>query len=576
MKTPRTVITLLSVLFLIGGVLFTGTAHSFDGGGTGTLKEAIHIKGCGSVKGHDVISHFAMDPDGQWTLTTPGGSYTGTYTELKSGRRFTLELDSASHARLIATLENVADAACGTSPGTQVIQDETIGTFTAKLSKNRTDMKILLRLGGNRSDGLKERPIRYQWAAGIDFNASGCRRYWAKKKLTLMNAVAVEDINGDNRSDIILSRHSHRMRIKHVQYDGGDKAKADIKSTDFYDAIVLLQDPLEPGTFLRQPDYPVLPKIKKSKSTLWTEAPAVAIGDLDNDGLADFALPRKNFNSAGVFLQDPGTPGVFLPRRDFQAVSQPVDLAIGDLNGDGIDDLAVAGLEMARMTNNPASPGSVFEVTTLGGLTNVTAVAIADLDGDGRNDLAATSGDTVSVLLQDPEPAPAGGFSSNAAYTAGGETTAVATGDLNGDSLPDLAVASRGDADGHVAVLLQSTTVPGSFLPAVYYATGPRSVDVAIGDLNGDAAPDLVVANDSRYGGVSVLLQDSLDPGVFLEADNYPGMSGPEGVAVADMNGDDLADLVVADKCLDPHTRPYIRYQDANHPGKFLYPLPLP
>ena len=78
--------------------------------------------------------------------------------------------------------------------------------------------------------------------------------------------------------------------------------------------------------------------------------------------------------------------------------------------------------------------------------------------------------------------------------------------------------------------------------------------------MNNDAVPDLAVANNDHDGGsVSVLLQNNLLPGVFLAPDNHPGLLGPDDMATEDVNGDGLADLVVADKCSDSGERPYNR-----------------
>ena len=163
------------------------------------------------------------------------------------------------------------------------------------------------------------------------------------------------------------------------------------------------------------------------------------------------------------------------------------------------------------------------------------------------------------------------------AIAAGSGAADVAIGDLNGDSLPDLAVANRGNTNGSVSVHMQDSLATGTFQPGMHYLTGVNSQAVVIDDLNSDALPDLAVANNDREGGsVSVLLHDALNRGVFLAADDYPGMRGPNDIATDDMNGDGLVDLVVADKCTRPEERPYMRQQDINNPGNFLYPVPLP
>lgn len=374
---------------------------------------------------------------------------------------------------------------------------------------------------------------------------------------TVYIAVATDDLNGDGAADLIFSRTSEQNRIGNC-----DNFDCQIRKRFIYAAAVLLQDPTAPGTFLKEPDY-----------SLNDRAVSVASGDLDGNGSADFAVTREDAGTVGVFAQDPASPAVFLARRDFPATGQPARVAIGELTGDGVVDMAVAGDELVLLANDPLSPGSTFTPASLG-IDDVTAVAIADIDGDGRNDLAATTGDTVVVLLQDHAPAPAGSFSGRTSYASGSGASAVAIADLNGDGLPDLAVANRGNPLGSVAVLAQDPAAIGTFFSATNYDTDVDSADVEVGDLNNDDLPDLAVANNERHGGsVSVLLQDPLAPGVFLDAVNYPGLHGPNDVAIGDMNGDGLADLVVADKSSNIKEWPYIRFQDLNNPGVFLDPV---
>jgi hypothetical protein len=99
-------------------------------------------------------------------------------------------------------------------------------------------------------------------------------------------------------------------------------------------------------------------------------------------------------------------------------------------------------------------------------------------------------------------------------YTVGDYPRSVAIGDLDGDQVPDLAAANRGEfpyCSGSVSVLLGLSD--GTFGPVVHYAADDESISVAIGDLDGDAWLDLAVANFSYPGTVSVLLNQSPTPG---------------------------------------------------------------
>lgn len=93
----------------------------------------------------------------------------------------------------------------------------------------------------------------------------------------------------------------------------------------------------------------------------------------------------------------------------------------------------------------------------------------------------------------------------------------------------------------HLPAVSLAQTV--SFSPAVNFAAGDGPNSVAIGDFNGDAKPDLAVAN--RFGSnASILLGDGT--GSFGAATDFPIGNGPLSVAIGDLNGDGKPDLAAA------------------------------
>ena len=186
------------------------------------------------------------------------------------------------------------------------------------------------------------------------------------------------------------------------------------------------------------------------------------------------------------------------------------------------------------------------------------SVAAADLNGDGRPDLivANAGSSTVSVLLNTtshvestPVGVPTPLFPQAAVPATGSHPYSVTVADLNGDGKPDLIVANSGS--NTVSVLL-NTTAPGATTPSFAaqqtFATGSEPFSVVAADLNGDGLPDLIVANYAS-GTVSVLLNTTA-PGAttasFAAQQTFATGSGPKSVAVADLNGDGRPDLIVA------------------------------
>jgi FG-GAP-like repeat len=127
----------------------------------------------------------------------------------------------------------------------------------------------------------------------------------------------------------------------------------------------------------------------------------------------------------------------------------------------------------------------------------------------------------------------------------------VAMGDLNGDARPDLAVANSNAP--YVSVLINNGD--GTFQGQVTYPTGPAAggpSSVAFGDLNGDGRLDLAVANaqvNMPSNAVSVLFGNG--DGTMQPRAMYATGSQPAAVAIADVNEDGRPDLVVANEGSD-------------------------
>jgi hypothetical protein len=271
---------------------------------------------------------------------------------------------------------------------------------------------------------------------------------------------------------------------------------------------------------------------------------SVAIGDLDGDQVPDLAVANAFSDNVSVLL---GVgDGTFAAAVNYAAGDGPWSVAIGDLDGDLAPDLAVANY----LDDNVSVLLGLGDGTFAAAVHYATgdwprSVAIGDLDGDQVPDLAVANyafpfSGNVSVLLGLGD----GTFAVAADYAAGNGPHSVAIGDLDGDQVPDLAVANSGTwptFDGNVSVLLGVGN--GQFAAAVNYAVGDEPSSVAIGDLNGDQVPDLAVAN-SGWDNVSVLL--GLGDGTFAAAVYYPAGNGPRSVAIGDLNGDQVPDLAVA------------------------------
>lgn len=182
----------------------------------------------------------------------------------------------------------------------------------------------------------------------------------------------------------------------------------------------------------------------------------------------------------------------------------------------------------------------------------VISVAISDLNGDGEPDVVTAGDDEVGVLLGNGD----GTLKTPVGYYSGGngsdyEAYSVAVADLNGDGKPDIVVAN---IPGLIGVLLGNGD--GTFGRTVSYGSGGWTSDsVAVADVNGDGKPDLIVANgcvsfsDCSKSSVGVLLGNG--DGTFQPAITFPsGGLFPGSVVIADVNNDGRPDVLVT-MCTD-------------------------
>ena len=270
---------------------------------------------------------------------------------------------------------------------------------------------------------------------------------------------------------------------------------------------------------------------------------SVAIGDLNGDGWPDLATASGGVGGApnivSVLLNR--GDGSFPGKRVYETGLSSMSVAIGDLNGDRMPDVATANAEASTVSvllNR--GDGRLQAKRDYAAGPAPYSVAIGDLNGDGRSDLATANGssaNSVSVLLGKGD----GSFEAKRSYAAGGGPSSVAIGDVNGDGRPDLAIANGELADNSVSVLLNDGA--GGFEAKVDYPTGHSPVDVTIGDLNGDGKPDLATANLSSSS-ASVLLNRG--NGSFRVKRDYATGVRPTSVAIADLNGDGKPDVAIA------------------------------
>ena len=270
--------------------------------------------------------------------------------------------------------------------------------------------------------------------------------------------------------------------------------------------------------------------------------------------------------------------GVFANPVLTLAGNNPLFLASADLNGDGLLDVVSASFNdgaLAVFINSQSTPGT-FNPAVFLNSPGASQVAIADMTGDGLPDLVSADFN-VSLFVQTSP----GSFAAPVPLYSGGANW-VALGDLNGDGAPDIALT---DAVG-VKVLLHSGAASATTYAApasVFTQTNNSNVVggniIAIADVDGDGLNDLIITDPGATGGmaptVNILIQNPASHGTFLPAVSY-GIATqdlPQSIVVKDLQGSGKLDIVIGG--LNDVT---VLLHDPANPGKFLtatvYPAP--
>ena len=293
----------------------------------------------------------------------------------------------------------------------------------------------------------------------------------------------------------------------------------------------------------------------------------VIAADLDNDGRPDLVVANKEQNRISIFrnqtIPDSVNPGSLATGIELPTGVEPVGLAAGDLNGDGLLDLVIAcaGSDSINVLQNTTSSGfiSFSAAFTFDVGSDPVDVAIADLDQDGRPDIAVAESGTsfVSVLKNVRASSDLGhdSFLDRVSFLVGTEPPSLSIGDLDGDLLPDIVAANsfNGPGGNNVSVLRNLGT-PGvidsrTFAARVNHDVSDGPIDVQLADFDGDNLLDIVTSN-SDQNTVSILLNNSASPGNFLPADDFASGLSSSRLAIADMNGLGLPDIAVANSSL--------------------------
>ncbi|WP_460617784.1 T9SS type A sorting domain-containing protein [Hymenobacter ruber] len=269
----------------------------------------------------------------------------------------------------------------------------------------------------------------------------------------------------------------------------------------------------------------------------------LTLGDVDGDG--DLDLLSANFTGNTVSVRFNNGSGLFGSGADVPAGYGPQGLALGDLDGDGDLDFVATNRDAdsvsVRFNNGSGSFGGSRGVAVGDG---PQGLALSDVDNDGDLDLLASNllASSVSVRLNNGN----GTFGSGQEVPTGGQPFGIALGDVDGDADADLLAVSY-LYNGIVSVRLNNGS--GTFSGTQNVAVRSYPPTVVLGDVDHDGDLDLLTAN-SGNSTASVRLNNG--SGTFgggadvSVGDVSIAPSTPNAVAVADVDDDGDLDLLSA------------------------------
>ena len=372
------------------------------------------------------------------------------------------------------------------------------------------------------------------------------------------------------------------------QYD----APAAVVVADFngsgYPAMAVAQAQINQLTTVEQPGYVAL--IEQNTSNLGSYEPSVHFATQGNPsamavgsfipGTVDLAVANVNDDSISVLIENDTHPVNFKPAINvpaspagLAATTLPFDVAICDVNNDGHPDIVVAYQLQQNISN---------VVTPVGGGVNVI---LQDPSNPGTF-LAATNVGSAPTPMNVVD-----GLTVNGAYQYPNSSFGVACANLSGDSTaaPDIVMTSYSAYDdtlyangGTLSIFFHDPAHPGSFLPRVDIPLPGALHRVVIADVNGDGLPDLIVADEEAgadgvgESGAMVLLQKKpSSPGAQPTfGDNAPNLTDSAiSIAVGDLTGSGFNDIVVSSSAPSGTGSISVLLNTPSDPGTFATPV---
>lgn len=235
-------------------------------------------------------------------------------------------------------------------------------------------------------------------------------------------------------------------------------------------------------------------------------ASRIAIEDLDLDGKPEIAVSEIGSNEINILSNESTIGNInFNPVVTKVPVTNANSLSgieIRDLNGNGRPEIITSSFQEANLfvIPNKSTPGNLIfgdskQLDVSGFLIHL---AVGDLDLDNKPDIIVTklTDNEISVLINnfDPNADPDADnieFFTETSFATAELPWGLDLGDLNGDGKVDIAVASI-SANNELTIFENNSTAGSLSISSKSVSTTEKTRNISIGDVDGDAKPDLV------------------------------------------------------------------------------------